>query len=78
MEVPRLKGLGARAALVALRRAGLEANLLGSGVVAEQSPEAGLRAVRGSSVQLVLKELGREPAPSKERVVGNTLAAVVP
>ncbi|MFT3921268.1 MAG: penicillin-binding transpeptidase domain-containing protein [Myxococcales bacterium] len=78
IEVPRLKGLGARAALVALRRLGLDANLSGSGVVAEQSPEAGKRTARGTSVQLVLKELGREPVQSKERVTGNTLASVAP
>ncbi len=79
VEVPRLKGLGARAALVALRRAGLVANLSGSGVVVGQMPDAKTHVARGASVQLVLKELGRERErePSKERVVTSTLAAVV-
>ena len=79
VEVPRLKGLGARGALVALRRAGLVASLSGSGIVAEQSPEAGAGLVRGSVVHVALKELGREPLPAKERTVApsGTFAAVV-
>jgi cell division protein FtsI (penicillin-binding protein 3) len=75
VSVPSLKGLGARAALIALRRAGLDASLIGSGVVAEQSPESGHFVARGSSVQVLLKELGRDTDPGKPRAAGHTLAA---
>lgn len=63
VRVPDLRGLGARASLVALKKAGLFATLSGSGAVSEQSPEAGAAVAEGAMVQLVL----RRPA-SSERV----------
>jgi hypothetical protein len=79
--VPPLKGLGARAALVALQRAGLSANLSGSGVVNEQVPAAGSSAARGSSVQVRLRELGLRREPESEEAPApraSTLAAMLP
>jgi hypothetical protein len=59
--VPDLLGKGARASLVALRRAGLIATLSGSGAVSEQTPEPGSAVEPGALVQLVL----RRPVPAK-------------
>ena len=52
---PTCLGKGARAALIALRQAGLVATLSGSGAVSEQSPEAGASVAPGAMVQLVLR-----------------------
>jgi cell division protein FtsI (penicillin-binding protein 3) len=61
VRVPDLLGKGARASLVALRRAGLIATLSGSGAVSEQTPEPGSAVEPGALVQLVL----RRPVPAK-------------
>lgn len=76
VEVPRLRGLGARASLLALRKAGLEGTLVGSGAVAEQSPEAGAVVARGANVHVVLKPLGRGRDGEQDlQVSGSTFAA---
>ncbi len=79
VKVPSLKGLGARGVLVALRRAGLSVSLSGSGVASEQTPDAGASVVRGSTIQVLLKELGGDPRPAKGRGTAQTgtFAAVV-
>jgi cell division protein FtsI (penicillin-binding protein 3) len=61
VRVPDLLGKGARASLVALRRAGLTATLSGSGAVSEQTPVPGSAVEPGALVQLVL----RRPLPTK-------------
>ncbi len=53
-SVPDLSGASARQALVALREAGLEAEIEGSGLVASQRPEPLAIAARGARVHLVL------------------------
>jgi cell division protein FtsI (penicillin-binding protein 3) len=78
VEVPRLKGLGARAALIALRAQGLEASLAGSGVVTEQVPEPGAVVARGGSVQVTLRNPSQDKDGTRDNsaVQGSTLAAV--
>jgi cell division protein FtsI (penicillin-binding protein 3) len=55
VRVPDLRGKGARASLVELKRAGLVATLSGSGAVSEQTPDAGTAVAPGALVQLVLR-----------------------
>lgn len=58
-RVPELRGANARAALVALTRAGLVARIEGTGFATSQAPPAGEIIARGSPVRVIL-----EPAPS--------------
>jgi cell division protein FtsI (penicillin-binding protein 3) len=76
VKVPTLAGLGARASLVALRQAGLEPALAGSGVVVEQSPEAGAVVARGAQVQVRLRERGLGDESDAQPAEETTLAAV--
>ena len=50
VEVPDLSGQNVRAVTETCSRLGLIPSLLGSGVALEQSPEAGTRVIRGSTV----------------------------
>jgi cell division protein FtsI (penicillin-binding protein 3) len=58
VRVPDLKGYGARAALVALARAGLSVTLAGTGAAVEQKPAAGAIVNLGANVHLVLRRPG--------------------
>ncbi|MEY4513192.1 MAG: hypothetical protein RLZZ450_5314, partial [Pseudomonadota bacterium] len=58
VRVPDLKGYGARAALVALARAGLSVTLAGTGAAVEQRPPAGAIVNLGANVHLVLRRPG--------------------
>jgi cell division protein FtsI (penicillin-binding protein 3) len=62
VRVPKLAGLGGRAALVQLQKLGLSAHLTGTGAVVEQTPSAGHRVLSGAVVQLVL----RRPEPVRD------------
>jgi cell division protein FtsI (penicillin-binding protein 3) len=72
VRVPKLKGLGARAALVVLRKAGLSANLSGTGAVVEQSPAEGDSVSEGAVLQLLLKRPSREGADSTGAAPGDS------
>jgi cell division protein FtsI (penicillin-binding protein 3) len=61
LRVPDLKGLGARAAIVALQKAGFVPSLSGSGTVVEQSPEAGTEVTPGAAITLILRRPAAEP-----------------
>jgi cell division protein FtsI (penicillin-binding protein 3) len=68
VRVPDLKGYGARAALVALARAGLSVTLAGTGAAVEQRPPAGAIVNLGASVHLVLRRPGApEPLDADKR-----------
>jgi cell division protein FtsI (penicillin-binding protein 3) len=68
VRVPDLKGYGARAALVALARAGLSVTLAGTGAAVEQRPPAGAIVNLGASVHLVLRRPGApEPLEADKR-----------
>ena len=53
--VPDLSGMGARDAVNALRRAGMNARLRGTGSVYEQSLPAGTRVSKGKTITINLK-----------------------
>jgi len=89
VRVPNLQGLGARAALVALARAGLAVTFTGSGATVEQTPSPGAIVRSGATVHLVLKRPGgvlpeqaadRRSAPLQRGDDGSEgpLAALVP
>jgi cell division protein FtsI (penicillin-binding protein 3) len=61
---PDLRGLGARDALRALARLGVNARLHGAGIVVAQQPEAGTPVERGSSGTLWLERVVSAPPPS--------------
>ena len=62
VEVPDLSGQNVRAVTETCSRLGLIPSLLGSGVALEQSPEAGTRVIRGSTVTV---RFGRAAAQMK-------------
>jgi cell division protein FtsI (penicillin-binding protein 3) len=72
VRVPKLKGLGARAALVVLQKAGLSANISGTGAVVEQSPAEGETVSEGAVLQLLLKRPNREGADSSGSAEGES------
>ena len=53
--VPDLSGMGARDAVNALRKAGMNARLRGTGAVYEQSLPAGTRVSKGKTITINLK-----------------------
>lgn len=67
VRVPDLKGYGARAALVALSRAGLSVTLDGSGAAIEQTPPPGTVVKRGAVVHVVLRRPGAAPGEGNEK-----------
>ena len=83
-RVPPLAGLGARAALLALRAASLTAEVEGSGVVVAQDPVPGAVSARGSAVRVVLAAPvwpDDEPPPEaveQRPTSGGPLASVSP
>lgn len=75
VRVPDLRGMGARAAVVALHKQGFVPALSGSGTVIEQTPAPGSHAPKGAAVTLVLRRKSVDE-PSRYKLDNPTLASV--
>jgi membrane peptidoglycan carboxypeptidase len=64
VEVPDLSGQAVRGVTEACSRLGLIPSLLGSGVALEQSPEAGTRVIRGSTVTVRFGRAATQSLPT--------------
>jgi cell division protein FtsI (penicillin-binding protein 3) len=73
--VPDVEGRGLRAALLALRGAGLGFAVEGTGLVVSQSPAAGAVVPRGSAVRVFLE---RQELPESERAADAPHVAAAP
>jgi beta-lactam-binding protein with PASTA domain len=66
VEVPDLSGRTVRGVTEACSRLGLIPSLLGSGVALEQSPEAGARVIRGSTVTVRFGRATTQSVPTTQ------------
>jgi beta-lactam-binding protein with PASTA domain len=78
VEVPDLSGQTVRGVTETCSRLGLIPSLLGSGVALEQSPEAGTRVIRGSTVTVRFGRAAAQIIPDTQPTSKPTSQPVAP